>query len=199
MTPPTPTDRAFLTDYAGHLRDLVAPTEETLANICATRDLWLKARAAGGKVMLIGNGGSAAIAAHLAIDGSKNAGVRAVCFNDGSQITCLANDYGFENWIAHAIRLNADADDVLVAISSSGRSANILTGVREARKLGLPVVTLSGMQPDNPLRALGAVNFWADSHAYNLIETAQARSGCNLPMTRWRSSMAFIRRLRSSG
>jgi D-sedoheptulose 7-phosphate isomerase len=127
---------------------------------------------AGGKVMFIGNGGSAAIAAHLAIDVSNNAGVRATGFNDGSQITCLANDYGFENWIAHAIRLNADADDVLVAISSSGRSANILNGVSESRKLGLPVVTLSGMQPDNPLRALGAVNFWADSHAYNLIETA---------------------------
>jgi phosphoheptose isomerase len=61
---------------------------------------------------------------------------------------------------------------VLVAISSSGRSANILNGVTEARKLGLAVVTLSGMQPNNPLRALGVVNFWADSHAYNLIETA---------------------------
>jgi hypothetical protein len=80
VTPPTPSDRGFLTEYAGRLRDLLAPTEESIANICTTRDLWLEARAAGGKVIFIGNGGSAAIAAHMAIDVSKNAGVRASLF-----------------------------------------------------------------------------------------------------------------------
>jgi D-sedoheptulose 7-phosphate isomerase len=143
-----------------------------VAQIAATREIWVRARELGGRVIFIGNGGSAGIASHLAIDLSKNASVPAVCFSDASMMSCLANDYGFDEWLAHAVRLNARPNDCLVAISSSGSSRNILNAVAKARAMKLDVITLSGMSLDNPLRKLGDVNFWVDSRSYNIVETA---------------------------
>jgi D-sedoheptulose 7-phosphate isomerase len=165
-------DSDFLADYVRRLHDAIVLSDERLAWFRGTREIWRETRAARGRVVFIGNGGSAAIASHLASDLSKAGGVPALCFNDASQITCLANDYGFENWIAHALRLNCRASDSLVAISSSGRSANILNAVAAARRLEMKVVTLSGMEANNPLRRLGDVNLWLDSKAYNIIESA---------------------------
>ena len=165
------TDSDFLADYVRRLHDATALSEERLGWFRAVREIWRQTCAAGGRIVLVGNGGSAAIASHLATDLSKAGGVPAICFNDAGQITCLANDYGFENWIAHALRLNCRASDSLVAISSSGRSANILKAVAAARRLEMKVVTLSGMEADNPLRHLGDVNLWINSKAYNIIES----------------------------
>jgi D-sedoheptulose 7-phosphate isomerase len=165
-------DRKFLADYMGRLRRLLVDGGPLFDTVVRTKDLWLTARKRNGKVIFVGNGGSAGISSHLAIDLSKNAKVPAICFGDASMITCLANDYGYEMWIAHALRLNAGSNDCLVAISSSGKSKNILNAVAKARELGLSIVTLSGMTADNPLRTTGDVNFWVDDHSYNVIETA---------------------------
>ena len=170
--PFSPADHAFLVEYAEQMRRVIRSDEEHIDAVCRTRDLWLNTKASGGKVVFIGNGGSAGIASHIATDAGKNAHIPATCFNDASLITCLANDYGWENWFAHAIRMNCGPKDSLVAISSSGRSQNILNGVAKARDIGMSVVTFSGMSPDNPLRQLGDVNFWADSRGYNVIEAA---------------------------
>src|SRR6478735_3039206 len=167
-----PDHKAFLDDYVGRLHRATAIDDGVFARISATRAVWLRTREQGGRVIFIGNGGSAGIASHLAIDLAKNAGVPATCFNDASAITCLANDYGFEEWLAHAVRLNARPSDCLVAISVSGRSKNILNAVAKAREMKLAVVTMSGMSPDNPLRSLGDVNYWVDSRSYNIVETA---------------------------
>ena len=167
-----PQHKAFLDDYVGRLHRVIMVDDDICAQITATRAIWVAARERGGRVIFIGNGGSAGIASHLAIDLSKNAGVPATCFNDASAITCLANDYGFEEWLAHAVRLNARPSDCLVAISVSGRSKNVLNAVAKAREMKLAVVTMSGMSPDNPLRSLGDVNYWVDSRSYNIVETA---------------------------
>src|SRR4051812_27842814 len=167
-----PDHKAFLDDYVGRLHRATAIDDGVFARISATRTAWLCARERGGRVIFIGNGGSAGIAAHLAIDLSKNASVPAICFSDASMITCLANDYGFEHWLSHAVRLHARAGDCLVAISSSGRSKNIINAVAKARGVGLDVITLSGMTVDNPLRELGDINYWVDSRSYNIVETA---------------------------
>ncbi len=169
--PVEPDAKAFLDDYVGRLHRATAVDDDVLAGVSATRALWLRTREQGGRVIFIGNGGSAGIASHLAIDLSKNAAVSALCFSDASMMSCLANDYCFEDWIAHAVRLNARAGDCLVAISSSGRSKNILNGVAQARMMKLDVITLSGMSADNPLRDLGDVNFFVDSRSYNIVET----------------------------
>jgi phosphoheptose isomerase len=162
-----PQHKAFLDDYMGRLHRVITTDDALFAQICATRDAWLRSRERGGRVIFIGNGGSAGIASHLTIDLAKNASVPALCYNDASLITCLANDYGFEQWMAHAVRMSARKEDCLVAISSSGKSKNIINAVAKAREIGLEVITLSGMNADNPLRKLGDVNFWADS-----VETA---------------------------
>ena len=124
----------------------------------------------GGKIIFAGNGGSAAIASHMATDYSKNGGLRAWAMNDGSMVTCLANDFGYEQVFAKQIEFHGRPGDMLVAISSSGRSANILAAVKAARKLGCTVLTLSGFKPDNPLRKTGDMNVYLDSAAYGYVE-----------------------------
>src|SRR6202007_2255903 len=95
-----------------------------------------EAHDAGNKIIFIGNGGSAGIASHLAIDFSKNGGLRSLAFNDASALTCLGNDLGYENVFAKQLDFHAHAGDLLIAISSSGRSPNILNAVKTARERG---------------------------------------------------------------
>lgn len=124
----------------------------------------------GGKVLFIGNGGSAAIASHMAIDFWKNGGIQSTAFNDSSLLTCISNDYGYKHVFEKPIEMFAEKCDVLFAISSSGRSENILRGVHAAKFKGCTVITLSGFDVDNPLRCLGICNFYVPSHEYGHVE-----------------------------
>ncbi len=130
------------------------------------------AHASGNKVMFIGNGGSAAIASHMAIDYTKNGGIRALAFNDGAALTCLGNDLGYAQVFARQIEMHARSGDLLIAISSSGNSANILAAVEAARGRGCAVVTFSGFRPDNKLRARGDYNLYVASEDYGFVEVA---------------------------
>ena len=133
--------------------------------------MFVNVRDKGGKVIVVGNGGSAAIASHVAVDLTKAARVRAINFNEADLITCFGNDYGYENWMAKALEFYSDAGDVAVIISSSGQSQNVVIGANAARDLGLQVVTLSGFRADNPLRVIGDLNLWVNSESYNIVET----------------------------
>lgn len=133
------------------------------------RDM-LAAHRAGGRVVFIGNGGSAAIASHMAVDFTKNGGIRAVAFNDVPTLTCLANDFGYDNVFAKQLEYYAERRDIVVIISSSGRSLNILAAARTAKMIGCRVITFTGMNPNNALRALGDFNFWVPSADYGLVE-----------------------------
>lgn len=124
----------------------------------------------GNKVVLVGNGGSAAMSSHVSVDFVKAAGVRAVNFNEADLITCFANDYGYQHWVENALEAFADAGDLLILISSSGKSLNIINAAVKARSLGMPIITFSGFESNNPLRGLGDLNFWADSTEYNTVE-----------------------------
>lgn len=130
--------------------------------------------AAGRKVIYIGNGGSASIAGHMAADLWKNGGVKTLCFSEPSLLTCLSNDLGYENVFSAPTAAYADKGDVYVAISSSGKSPNILKAARAALKKGCVLVTLSGFERDNPLRKMGALNFYVDSMVYGVVETSHA-------------------------
>ena len=125
---------------------------------------------AGGKVIIAGNGASAAIASHVSVDLTKNTGVKAINFNEADLITCFSNDYGYDKWVEKAIGFYADPKDLVILVSSSGASKNIINGARKAKKMGLKVITFSGFKPDNPLRKLGDINFWVDSRVYNMVE-----------------------------
>lgn len=124
----------------------------------------------GKKVIFIGNGGSAAIASHMAVDFWKNGGIKATAFNDSSLLTCLSNDFGYEQVFARPIETFAEAGDLLIAISSSGNSPNILNGVKAARERGLKIITLSGFKPENKLSSLGDLNFFVPSEEYGPVE-----------------------------
>lgn len=124
----------------------------------------------GKKIIFIGNGGSAAIANHQATDYWKNGGIKSISFSDSSMLTCLSNDFGYEHVFAKPIEGFADKGDIVFAISSSGKSENILNGVKMALDKGCKVVTFSGFLHDNPLRKLGDVNFYVSSNSYGTVE-----------------------------
>ena len=138
------------------------------------RDLLLTAKKMSKKMILAGNGASASIASHGAFDFSKQAGIRAVSFNEPGLITAFSNDCGYEMWIRKALDIYADPGDVVVLISSSGSSANIVNAAKRAKSVGNPLVTFTGFEKDNPLKILGDINFWVDSRSYNIVENTHS-------------------------
>jgi D-sedoheptulose 7-phosphate isomerase len=173
--------RDRLNAYFGMLTDLLRSAEVTdrmsqklpLDEGCE----WVRKAAhethdAGNKIIFIGNGGSAGIASHLAIDFSKNGGLRSLAFNDPSALTCLGNDLGYENVFAKQLDFHARPGDLLIAISSSGRSPNILGAVKMARTRDCKVATFSGFTDENELRSTGDVNFYVRSREYGFVEVA---------------------------
>jgi D-sedoheptulose 7-phosphate isomerase len=155
--------RATATSASGEPLDMAEAVNQIMA-------LARRTHAAGNKLIFVGNGGSSAIASHMATDYSKNGDVRAMALNDTSMLTCLGNDLGYDRVFAKQIELYARADDLVIAISSSGRSANILNAVKAARAARCSVVTLSGFTADNPLRRLGDINFYIASDRYGFVE-----------------------------
>jgi len=124
------------------------------------------------KIVLVGNGGSSAIASHVATDYMKNGGFRTYSFADATLITCLANDFGYEHAYEKAVEGLMLEGDILIAISSSGRSLNVLNAANAAIELGASVVTCTGFDPDNPIQTKGNTNFHVSSHNYPLVEAS---------------------------
>ncbi len=124
----------------------------------------------GARIIFIGNGGSAAIASHMAADWMKNGKLPTLCFNDPAALTCISNDLGYENVFSLPLQYHARLGDVLFAISSSGESESILNAVECARTACLNIVTLSGFEPTNRLRGMGGVNFYVPSKNYGTVE-----------------------------
>jgi len=161
-------EKKFLKEYFDRYRAALEINID--AELINSRDIILSAKSKNKKIMLIGNGGSSAIASHAIVDFTKQAGVRSVNFNDPSLITCFANDYGYDQWLKMAIKNYSEKDDVLIAISSSGNSENIVQAINEASKKFIKIITFTGFDKDNRVKQLGDVNFWLDSRAYNIVE-----------------------------
>lgn len=125
---------------------------------------------AGKTLYWIGNGGSASITSHMSVDFWKTAGIKALAFTDPSLLTCISNDCGYAQVFQKPIEMFIKPGDILLAISSSGKSENILNGVRAARKKGASVITLSGFDAKNPLSSMGDINFYVPSHHYGIVE-----------------------------
>jgi len=132
----------------------------------------LSVRKARRKVMVIGNGGSAAIATHFQNDLCNSVGLRALVFYETSLFSAIANDHGAHAVFERPIQLFGEEGDMLIALSSSGRSENILRAVNAARAKRCQVVTLSGFSIDNPLRRLGDINFHQAVNHYGMVELA---------------------------
>ncbi len=133
-------------------------------------DFIIKQTASNHKIIFIGNGASAAISSHMATDFWKNGNIRTASFNDSALLTCVSNDYGYEQVFQKPVEMFADKGDILLAISSSGQSKNIINGVKAARVKECPIITLSGFMDDNPLKSMGEFNFYVPSQSYGPVE-----------------------------
>jgi D-sedoheptulose 7-phosphate isomerase len=123
------------------------------------------------KIFVFGNGGSASIANHLILDLNNIGKKRCINFNDPSLITCFANDYGYENWMKKCIENFGDKGDILIVISSSGESKNIVKACKLARQKNFKkIVTFTGFYKNNNVKKIGDINFWINSKRYNFIE-----------------------------
>lgn len=126
----------------------------------------------GGHLYIIGNGGSAALASHMAADACKNGHLRALAFNDPALLTATSNDLSYDQVFSMPLERLARAGDLLIAISSSGNSPNIVRALEARRALGVAAVTLSGMRADNRSRTLGDLNFYVPLSRYGWAESA---------------------------
>ena len=156
-------ERMVATNEAGEEFDLPDAMAASIERAQTAHD-------SGNKLMFIGNGGSSTIASHMAEDYTKVGGIRALAFNDPAFLTCLSNDLGFDQVFSKQVEMFAQPGDMLVAISSSGNSQNILNGALAAKKCGCWVMTLSGFTPDNLLRNLGDINVYVPSSEYGFVE-----------------------------
>lgn len=127
-------------------------------------------REARGGLYLFGNGGSAAIAGHAATDFFNVGRLKATTLHESSLMTCMSNDFGYENAYARQLAQWLRPGDMVIAISSSGNSANIRNAAKESASKGAYLVTMSGFCENNPLRGLGDLNFWLNSKDYGYVE-----------------------------
>ena len=159
----------FLDPYFDEYQKL-AFSKDLYESLNAFQEIALKVKSQNAKLIFAGNGASAAISAHGAVDFTKQAKVRGITFNEADLITCYANDFGYENWVAEAIKSYADNNDAVVLTSVSGESMNAVNAAKVAKGMGLKVITFTGREESNSLKLLGDLNFWVDSHAYNIVE-----------------------------
>lgn len=124
------------------------------------------------KIMIVGNGGSAAIAIHMIMDYVHAGKMRTIDFMSPSLLTCMANDYSYEHVFAEPIKIFSHPGDILFCISSSGKSANILKACETAKYKKCLIATFSGFDMNNPLRKLGNINFYVPSSRFGFVEIA---------------------------
>ena len=161
----------FLKNYLSNFSELVRPGDDIISDLVQIRDTIIAANNNGCKTIIVGNGGSSAIASHFSVDLTKNAKIRCINFNEADLITCFANDYGYDRWVEKAVEFYGDEGDLLIVISSSGSSENMLRAVKAAKNRNFKaIITLSGFDENNPLRKLGDINLWVNSKAYNFVE-----------------------------
>ncbi len=157
--------KEYFDDCYNYLNDI-----DVSEQIIKSKQIILKSKQNGGKLIFAGNGASASIANHASLDFTKQGKVNSVNFNESAFITAFANDYGYESWVQKALEFYANDNDVVVLISSSGTSKNIVNAAKYAKKRGLKIITFTGFSDRNPLKMAGDINFWLDCKAYNIIE-----------------------------
>ena len=122
------------------------------------------------QIYIIGNGGSSSIASHVSVDFVKVARINSTTFNNSNLITCFANDYGHDNWVKEAIKAYCSKNDLIIIISSSGKSLNMINAAKYCKKNKHDLITLTGFKKNNAISKLGNINFHVNSSEYNYIE-----------------------------
>ena len=156
-------EKAEFTDHEGNPLGYESGVQKNLEMLGNLRDR-------GGNLFLVGNGGSAGVVSHILTDYINVNKLNARTLHESSLLSCMSNDYGYENSFSEPLSTLAREKDLLIAVSSSGRSPNIHNAVKSVQKAGGEAITLSGFGHDNPLRSMGDLNIWLDSKSYGLVE-----------------------------
>ena len=158
----------FIKEYLEIYRDLLS--KDVSSEIIRLKEAMLETHSLGGKLIFAGNGASSSIASHCALDFSKQAKIKSLCFSDPSYITALSNDCGYEEWLKVALLHHLELNDLVILISSSGNSENIIRAAQYAKEQNATIVGFSGMESNNRLRSFCDFDFWVDNMSYNIIE-----------------------------
>jgi len=134
-------------------------------------DCFTRHKKAGSQIFFIGNGGSSAIASHMTADYMKNGGMKTYSLYDNAVTTCMGNDYGYEYVFSRPLEFLGQKDDLLVAVSSSGNSPNIVNAINTANAKNMETITFTGFQKDNKARQLGTINVYVPSEKYGIVES----------------------------
>lgn len=128
------------------------------------------------EIFLIGNGGSNAIASHMAVDYTKFLKIKCCVPNTADMLSMIVNDYGQDEMYSRFIRFNVDnqKDQLAILISSSGNSVNILKAAEECNALSIPMILLSSFDENNKLNVTDYSNtvlkFWCPATSYGVAE-----------------------------
>ena len=125
------------------------------------------------KVMIFGNGAGASIASHFANDLTNASRIRAMSYDNTSQITCLSNDYQFKNWIQKTIEFYANKNDLIILLSASGNSQNMINAARYCKAKKINYFSITGFKRDNKLNKNSFNKIWINSMVYNFVEMGQ--------------------------
>jgi D-sedoheptulose 7-phosphate isomerase len=164
----------FFKNYYLNFLKILKVDENLQKKLLLFSRLLLDCKERGGTVFFLGNGGSSAISSHVAVDLTKNAGIKSFTFNEVDLITCFSNDFGYEQWMQKSLNYYSTAKDLVVLISSSGNSKNILNAAKWSIKNNRKLVTFTGMLKNNLLNKINknGLYFWVNSKEYNFIEMA---------------------------
>ena len=165
-------DTKFLDKYFDDFKKTINfNSDEIKKKLINLKKIFITTKKNRKKILIFGNGGSAAIASHFSVDLTKNAKIRCTNYNESDLITCFSNDFGYERWVEMAIKYYGNKGDVLIVISSSGKSKNMINACIAARKKKFSkIITLTGHLVNNPVKKLGDINLWVNSKAYNYVE-----------------------------
>ena len=165
-------DIKFLDEYFNDFKKIINfNSSEIKKKLINLKKIFITTKKNRKKILIFGNGGSAAIASHFSVDLTKNAKIRCTNYNESDLITCFSNDFGYERWVEMAVKYYGNKGDVLIVISSSGKSKNMINGCVAAKKKKFSkIITLTGHSRNNSLKKLGDINLWVNSKTYNHIE-----------------------------
>ena len=156
----------FLNNYSDEVSALLKSQSVIFKKVASL----IKKNSKRNKIIICGNGGSSSIASHVATDITKILNKKTLTFADDNLITCYANDYGYENWTLELMKIYLEPKDLVILISSSGMSQNIVNAAKYIKTKKNMLITLTGFNKKNKLKKYGNINVWVDSKKYNIIE-----------------------------
>ena len=163
-------EEKFLNNYWATYKRILFESRDD-KTIVKIKKIFKKVSKDGGKIIFVGNGASASLASHAATDLTKQGKIKSIALNDHNLITALSNDYGYEKWVEKALSYYSSENDMLVLISVSGESPNLINAANYAKKNSLITLSLTGFGKENTLRSLTDYSLWVECKSYNIVES----------------------------